>query len=78
MLNLKITKFPLAQIESDEENWDDIEIPSSGLIITDNTSDDDNINNIGKIATNDMSGITIVDSDDDVDNILQSTVAFDQ
>ncbi|CAG8526558.1 7265_t:CDS:10 [Cetraspora pellucida] len=75
------TSFPLAQIESDEENWDDVEIPSSGLIITDNISDvhtDDDVGKILSTATDDMSGITIVDSDDDAGNILSSTVAFDQ
>ncbi|CAG8621885.1 12616_t:CDS:2, partial [Racocetra persica] len=67
------------QIESDEENWDDVEIPSSGLIISDNISDAHDDDDVGKIlstATDDMSGITIVDSDDDTDNILSSTVAF--
>ncbi|CAG8472357.1 18767_t:CDS:2, partial [Gigaspora rosea] len=77
ILNTTVKKFPLAQIESDEENWDDIEIPSSGLMVTDNTSEDD-IEDVGKIPTNDMSGITIVDSDDDAENILRSTIAFDQ
>ncbi|CAG8614468.1 4919_t:CDS:2, partial [Gigaspora margarita] len=77
ILNTTVKKFPLAQIESDEENWDDIEIPSSGLMVIDNTSEDD-IEDVGKISTNDMSGITIVDSDDDVENILRSTIALDQ
>ncbi|KAF0379658.1 two-component GAP Byr4 [Gigaspora margarita] len=54
ILNTTVKKFPLAQIESDEENWDDIEIPSSGLMVIDNTSEDD-IEDVGKISTNDMS-----------------------
>ncbi|CAI2177067.1 20440_t:CDS:2 [Funneliformis geosporum] len=53
--------FTLNYKKEEEESWDDIEFPASGLFLTNNNEKDYGLST----TTRDMSGITIQDSSDD-------------